>query len=53
MSEPVPGEPLPDPVLAFLRAKGLCGAGERPASRALAGGVSSDIVRVDLAAVGI
>ena len=40
---------LPDEVLAFLRAQGLCAEQEQPASEALAGGVSSDIWRVDLA----
>jgi aminoglycoside phosphotransferase (APT) family kinase protein len=40
---------LPDDVLAFLRAQGLCAPGERPGSEPLAGGVSSDIWRVDLA----
>jgi aminoglycoside phosphotransferase (APT) family kinase protein len=35
-------------VLAFLRSSGLAGAAERPTSAALAGGVSSDIWRVDL-----
>lgn len=40
---------LPDEVLAFLRARGLCGTDERPGATALTGGVSSDIWRVDLA----
>jgi aminoglycoside phosphotransferase (APT) family kinase protein len=35
-------------VLAFLRASGLAAAGETPPAEALAGGVSSDIWRVDL-----
>jgi aminoglycoside phosphotransferase (APT) family kinase protein len=35
-------------VLAFLRARGLAGSGEVPPAEALAGGVSSDIWRVDL-----
>jgi aminoglycoside phosphotransferase (APT) family kinase protein len=39
---------LPEPVLAFLRAQGLAGSGEVPPAEALAGGVSSDIWRVDL-----
>jgi aminoglycoside phosphotransferase (APT) family kinase protein len=39
---------LPDPVLAFLRRQGLAAGGEVPRSEALAGGVSSDIWRVDL-----
>jgi aminoglycoside phosphotransferase (APT) family kinase protein len=39
---------LPDAVLQFLRAAGLAGAHETPAASALAGGVSSDIWRVDL-----
>jgi aminoglycoside phosphotransferase (APT) family kinase protein len=39
---------LPDAVLQFLRAAGLAGAHEMPAAAALAGGVSSDIWRVDL-----
>jgi aminoglycoside phosphotransferase (APT) family kinase protein len=41
---------LPDEILAFLRGQRLCAAGESPAGEALAGGVSSDIWRVDLAA---
>jgi aminoglycoside phosphotransferase (APT) family kinase protein len=40
---------LPDEVLAFLRRHGLAGTGETPAGEALAGGVSSDIWRADLA----
>jgi aminoglycoside phosphotransferase (APT) family kinase protein len=40
---------LPEAVLAFLRRSGLAAQGEAPAARALAGGVSSDIWRVDLA----
>jgi aminoglycoside phosphotransferase (APT) family kinase protein len=40
---------LPEAVLAFLRRSGLAARGEAPAARALAGGVSSDIWRVDLA----
>ena len=39
---------LPEPVLAFLRAQGLAGGDEVPGVEALAGGVSSDIWRVDL-----
>jgi fructosamine-3-kinase len=39
---------LPEPVLAFLRDSGLAAPGEMPAAEALAGGVSSDIWRVDL-----
>jgi aminoglycoside phosphotransferase (APT) family kinase protein len=39
---------LPDEVLAFLRRHRLAAAGERPHAAALAGGVSSDIWRVDL-----
>jgi aminoglycoside phosphotransferase (APT) family kinase protein len=39
---------LPEEVLAFLRKHRLAEAGERPAAEALAGGVSSDIWRVDL-----
>jgi aminoglycoside phosphotransferase (APT) family kinase protein len=39
---------LPEPVLAFLRAAALAGADEAPPAVALAGGVSSDIWRVDL-----
>jgi 5-methylthioribose kinase len=39
---------LPEPILAFLRAQGLAGDGETPAAEVLAGGVSSDIWRVDL-----
>ena len=39
---------LPDEVLAFLRKHGLAGARENPPAVALAGGVSSDIWRVDL-----
>jgi aminoglycoside phosphotransferase (APT) family kinase protein len=38
---------LPDEVLAFLRRHRLVAAGESPACEALAGGVSSDIWRVD------
>ena len=37
-------------MLAFLREQRLCAADETPASAALAGGVSSDIWRVELAA---
>ena len=44
---------LPEPVLAFLRAQGLVGSGENPTAEALAGGVSSDIWRVDLKAGAI
>ena len=40
---------LPDPVLAFLRGRELIGAGETPPAEALAGGVSSEIWRVDTA----
>ncbi|HKI64659.1 MAG TPA: phosphotransferase [Burkholderiales bacterium] len=40
---------LPEPVLAFLRRSGLAAQGENPAASALAGGVSSDIWRVELA----
>jgi aminoglycoside phosphotransferase (APT) family kinase protein len=40
---------LPEPVLQFLREAHLAGPGESPAGVALAGGVSSDIWRVDLA----
>ena len=40
---------LPEPVLAFLRRSGLAAQGESPAAAALAGGVSSDIWRVELA----
>jgi len=39
---------LPEPVLAFLRKHGLAAAGEQPPAQALAGGVSSDIWRVEL-----
>jgi fructosamine-3-kinase len=39
---------LPEPVLAFLRTQGLAGSAEIPPAEALAGGVSSDIWRVDL-----
>src|SRR5271167_2387434 len=39
---------LPDEVLAFLRKHRLAAAGELPHALALAGGVSSDIWRVDL-----
>jgi len=39
---------LPEEVLAFLRKHRLAVAGEIPAAEALAGGVSSDIWRVDL-----
>jgi len=41
---------LPEPVLAFLRASGLAGAGETPPAAALTGGVSSDIWKVELRA---
>jgi aminoglycoside phosphotransferase (APT) family kinase protein len=41
---------LPEPVLAFLRAQGLAASGEVPHAETLAGGVSSDIWRVDLGA---
>jgi aminoglycoside phosphotransferase (APT) family kinase protein len=40
---------LPEPVLAFLRRSGLAAHDEAPAARPLAGGVSSDIWRVELA----
>ncbi len=36
-------------LVALLRRGGLCGAAEQPSGEALAGGVSSDIWRVDLA----
>jgi aminoglycoside phosphotransferase (APT) family kinase protein len=39
---------LPEQVLGFLRRQGLAAAGEDPAAEALAGGVSSDIWRVEL-----
>ena len=39
---------LPEPVLAFLRKHGLAAADEIPPAVVLAGGVSSDIWRVDL-----
>ncbi len=39
---------LPEEVLAFLRTHRLAAADEVPAAKALAGGVSSDIWRVDL-----
>jgi aminoglycoside phosphotransferase (APT) family kinase protein len=39
---------LPDEVLEFLRRAGLAAQNERPQAHALAGGVSSDIWRVDL-----
>jgi aminoglycoside phosphotransferase (APT) family kinase protein len=39
---------LPEPVLAFLQGAGLAAADEAPPATALAGGVSSDIWRVDL-----
>jgi aminoglycoside phosphotransferase (APT) family kinase protein len=41
---------LPDAVLAFLRAASLIAAQERPRAVPLAGGVSSDIWRIELAA---
>ncbi|MGE0873418.1 MAG: phosphotransferase [Burkholderiales bacterium] len=41
-------EVLPDAVLAFLRGAGLAAADEKPAAMALAGGVSSDIWKVQL-----
>ena len=41
---------LPEEVLAFLRKHRLAAAGELPHAMALAGGVSSDIWRVELAA---
>jgi len=40
---------LPDEALALLRRAGLAGATESPRARALSGGVSSDIWRVELA----
>jgi len=40
---------LPEPVLHFLREARLAGPGETPGAKALSGGVSSDIWRVDLA----
>ena len=40
---------LPEAVLAFLRRSGLAARDENPAASALAGGVSSDIWRVELA----
>ena len=40
---------LPDEALALLRRAGLAGAAESPRARALSGGVSSDIWRVELA----
>jgi len=39
---------LPEPVLAFLRRSGLAADGESPPATVLAGGVSSDIWRVEL-----
>ncbi|HEX5091854.1 MAG TPA: aminoglycoside phosphotransferase family protein [Burkholderiales bacterium] len=39
---------LPEPVLAFLREAGLAAADETPPAAALAGGVSSDIWKVEL-----
>ena len=39
---------LPEVVLAFLGKHGLAAPGERPRAASLAGGVSSDIWRVDL-----
>ena len=39
---------LPEPVLAFLRRAGLAAEGESPRAFPLAGGVSSDIWRVEL-----
>ena len=44
---------LPEAVLAFLRKQGLAAADEIPPATALAGGVSSDIWRVDLASGSI
>ncbi|MDH5210393.1 MAG: phosphotransferase [Betaproteobacteria bacterium] len=41
---------LPEPVLAFLRGAGLAAPGDAVAATALAGGVSSDIWKVDLRA---
>jgi aminoglycoside phosphotransferase (APT) family kinase protein len=46
LPEPVPL--LPEQVLTFLRKHGLAAADENPPAVALAGGVSSDIWRVDL-----
>ena len=40
---------LPEEILTLLRQAGLAGAAERPAATALAGGVSSEIWRVELA----
>jgi aminoglycoside phosphotransferase (APT) family kinase protein len=42
-------EPVPERILTSLRRMGLIAAGETPAGAPLAGGVSSDIWRVDLA----
>jgi hypothetical protein len=39
---------LPEAVLAFLHGAGLAAAGESPAATPLAGGVSSDIWKVEL-----
>ena len=41
---------MPPEIIALLRRAGLCGPAETPHAEALAGGVSSDIWRVDLAA---
>jgi len=41
---------LPPEIVALLRRAGLCGPDEMPRAEALAGGVSSEIWRVDLAA---
>jgi aminoglycoside phosphotransferase (APT) family kinase protein len=41
---------LPPEIVALLRRAGLCGPDETPRAEALAGGVSSEIWRVDLAA---
>lgn len=43
-----PDDPLPAPVLQFLRAHGLAAPDEQPTAKALSGGVSSDIWRVAL-----
>ena len=40
---------MPPEIIALLRRTGLCGPAETPRGEALAGGVSSDIWRVDLA----
>jgi aminoglycoside phosphotransferase (APT) family kinase protein len=47
--EHAPAQTVNPAIVDLLRRNGLCGAGENPQGEALAGGVSSDIWRIDLA----